>query len=138
MKRSTTALLLTLAVTACEAPPTETQPLEGAYLLDRVNGSVLPGQICHEDAIDQVLLFESIAMHEAGTYGRLQRLRFGDEDYVEQQEVGDFVRTDSTFLLINAAEDTLVLVMLDEEAARLRRIHPCGDTLRYSQARVEA
>ena len=137
MKRSMAVLAFTLVVAACEEPPTETQPLDGIYVLDRVNGGVLPGEICHGDAVDQVLLYESIAMHEGGTYGRLQRVRFGEEDVVEQGEIGDYVRTDSTFLLINAAEDTLVLVMLDEEASRLRRIHPCGDTLRYAQARVE-
>lgn len=135
MKGSKTAVvLLTLALSACEEP-TDTQPLEGVYLLDRVNGRALPAQVCAGDDVDQVMLYESIAMDTAGTYGRFQLVRVGEEE-VEQQEHGEWLDTDSTFLLINAAEDTLVLTLLDEEAQRLRRLHPCGDTLRYSQARV--
>lgn len=137
MKRSKTAVLaLVLALAACEEP-TETQPLEGVYLLDRVDGRVLPGQVCEGDAVDQVLLYESIALGDAGTYGRLQIVELDEAEVIEQEEFGDYVRTDSTFLLINALEDTVVLTMLDEDALRLRRIHTCGDTLRYSQARVE-
>ena len=113
----------------------ETQRLEGAYLLDRVNGEALPEQICDGDVVDQVLHFESIAIVDDSVYGRRQDLQVGGQ-YFTQEEIGDYVRTDSTFLLINQAGDTLVLTLLDDEALRLRRIHPCGDTLRYSQVRV--
>ncbi len=135
MKRSIAILVLTFALAACEEPM-ETQPIEGAYLADRVNGQALPEQICDGDVVDQVLLYESIAIVDDSVYGRRQDLQVG-EDYFSQEEIGRYVRTDSTFLLINQAEDTLVLTLLDEEASRLRRIHPCGDTLRYSQARVQ-
>lgn len=135
MKRSIAILALTVVIGACEEPM-DTQPLEGAYLVDRVNGEALPEQICDGDVVDQVLHFESIAILGDSMYGRLQDLQVG-EDYLRQEEVGEYVRTDSTFLLINEAQDTLVLTLLDDEASRLRRIHPCGDTLRYSQARVQ-
>ncbi|HEX6587936.1 MAG TPA: hypothetical protein VF039_02855 [Longimicrobiales bacterium] len=137
MNRTSAALALVALVTAACEQPTETQPLEGVYLVDRVNGVPLPGQICHGDGIDQVLLYESVAMGDNGSYGRLQQVRLGEEEVIQQEEYGEYVRTDSTFLLINAVEDTIVLAMLDTAATRLRRIHPCGDTLRYSQARVE-
>lgn len=137
MKRSKTAFLaLVLALAACEEP-TDTQRLEGVYLLDRVDGRAPPGEVCEDDAVVQVLLYESIALADSGTYGRLQIVELDESDVIQQEEFGDYVRTDSTFLLINAADDTLVLAMLDDEAVRLRRIHTCGDTLRYSQQRVE-
>lgn len=134
--RTTIALLLTIALVGCE-DPTETPPLEAAYLLDRVNGRALPAPICEDDAVDQLMQFESVALDEDGSYGRFQQVRIGPDQVVEQEERGEYVRTDSSFLLINAAEDTLVLTLLDEQALRLRRIHPCGDTLRYSEARVD-
>lgn len=124
------AVGLVLAAAAC-ADPTETDApvIEAVYLLDRVNGAAPPAPICAEGSAEQTLIYESIALRDDDSYGRLQQTRIDDGPVIEQSETGEFARTDSTILLINAAEDTLILAILD--ASFLRRIHPCGDSLRY-------
>jgi hypothetical protein len=136
MKRTTRAAATTIAVMvalpACEVPEDpEPAAIEVAYLLDRVNGIAPPRPICEQEGALQVLLFESIALAEDDTYGRLQETRIDGGPVIQQREQGEFVRSDSTILLVNAADDTLTLELLDEDGAQTRRIHPCGDVLRY-------
>ena len=125
-----------IALLACDEPAEpDVVRVETAYLVDRVNGQPLPEPICEEGSADQTLEFESVALREDETYGRLQLTRI-EGDPVEQEEEGEFVRTDSTILLINPADDTLVLELLDDAGAFARRVNPCGDTLRYDNVPV--
>ena len=131
------ALPLCLALAACDEPAEpDTPDVEVAYLLDRVNGVAPPAPVCEEGELDQTLEFESIALRVDDTYGRAQVIRIEDDPPIQQEEEGDFARTDSTILLINAADDTLTLTLLDVDGDRVRRIHTCGDTLRYSSVPV--
>lgn len=130
------ALVALTGLVACDEPAEpDVVEIDAAYLVDQANGDPLPAPICEEGSVGQSLEFESVALREDATYGRLQLTRV-DDDPVRQEEEGDFVRTDSTILLINAADDTLVLTLLDEDGERLRRINPCGDTLRYDNVPV--
>ena len=122
---------------ACDEPAEpDVIEIETAYLVDRVNGDALPAPVCEQGSVDQSLEFESVALRVDETYGRLQLTRV-DDDPVRQEEEGDVARTDSTILLINAADDTLVLSLLDDEGDFVRRVNPCGDTLRYRSVPVE-
>ena len=130
------ALLLTVA--GCDEPAQPDGPdIEVAYLLDRVNGNTLPEPICEQGSADQSLEFESIALRVDDTYGRVQVVRIEDDPPLQQEEEGDFERLADEILLINAADDTLVLTLLDSAGERVRRIHTCGDTLRYASVPVE-
>jgi len=137
LSRPSALLLLAgcCALGACEEPA-DPATIEVVYLLDRINGDPPPQPVCAEDAVDQELLFESISLLDDETYGRLQRIRLDDGPAQDQEERGDFVRTDSTILLINAADDTLTLELLDEMGNFVERIHTCGDTLRYDNTPV--
>jgi hypothetical protein len=122
----------------CDEPAEpDTPDIDVAYLLDRVNGNAPPEPICEQGSVDQSLEFESIALRVDQTYGRAQVIRLGDDPPIEQRETGDFERTADEILLINAADDTLVLALLDSAGEHVRRIHPCGDTLRYASTPVE-
>ena len=130
-------LLCVAAFAACDEPAQpDTPDIEVAYLLDRVNGAPPPGQVCEQGEVEQSLEFESIALRDDDTYGRVQVVRIGDDPALQQEETGDFERTGDAILLINAADDTLTLTLLDETAERARRIHTCGDTLRYTSVPV--
>lgn len=137
--RKNALLIATVALVAiaCEEPTDPDGPvLEAAYLLDRVNGTAPPAPICGQGSADQILVFESVALATDDTYGRLQQIRIDSGPILQQEERGDFTRTDSTIVLVNAAEDTLTLVLLDSIGSQVRRVHPCGDTLRYAFAEV--
>ena len=128
--------VVTAALLACDEPA-EPARVETAYLLDRINGDPPPQPVCADDGgADQELLFESISLLDDETYGRLQRIRIEDNQPIDQEERGDFERTDSTILLLQSASDTVVLTLIDEDGEFLRRIHPCGDTLRYDNVPV--
>ena len=136
-RRAGWALAVCITALACEQPDEPEPPeVEVAYLLDRVNGIVPPAPVCEQGTADQTLRFESIALADDGSYGRLQEIQIEDELPFQQEERGTFERTDSTILLINADEDTLTLALLDTAAAFVRRIHTCGDTLRYRSVPV--
>ena len=87
--------------------------------------------MCEDDAVDQLLHSESFALHDDQRYGRSQVIQLDDNTPVEQQEHGDYEDQDSVFVLVNADADTVRLVLLDDDGEYVRRIHPCGDTLRY-------
>ena len=123
------------ALAACEEPA-EPARIEVVYLLDRINGDPPPQPVCAQGSLDQELIFESIALLDDATYGRLQRIRIDDGPTQDQEERGDVEHTDSTILLINAADDTLTLTLLDGDDAFVERIHTCGDTLRYDNTPV--
>ena len=132
------SLVLCIAFVACDEPARpDTPDIEVAYLLDRVNGAPPPAPVCEQGEVDQTLQFESIALRDDDTYGRVQVVRIDDNTPVQQEEVGDFVHTDDAILLINAEDDTLTLTLLDDDGERVRRIHTCGDTLRYQSVAVE-
>ena len=122
---------------ACELPDSPDPPvIEVAYLLDRVDGIAPPAPVCEAGSVDQLLRFESVALAEDGTYGRAQEIQIEDNPPFQQEERGDFIRTDSTILLLNEAADTVVLTLLDSVGEFVRRIHPCGDVLRYHSTDV--
>jgi hypothetical protein len=134
--KSALPCIVCLALTACDQPAEpDGVEIETAYLADRVNGESLPETICAAGGTTS-LEFESIALREDETYGRLQITRAGSGNPLEQREEGRVARTDSTILLINAAEDTLLLTLLDEDGDFVRRIHTCGDTIRYASVPV--
>ena len=136
MRRGVGAVLALCAIVACDEPAEpDVVEIETAYLLDRVNGAAPPGAVCEQGSVEQLLEFESFALREDDTYGRFQRSRI-DGDVVEQQEEGEIERTTGAIRLINAEEDTLVLELLDAAGDRVRRVHACGDTLRYTSVPV--
>ena len=138
MKRRYAVLLSMLLGTGCDGPAEPDGPaIETAYLLDRVNGNAPPEPICEQGSADQSLEFESIALREDDTYGRVQVVRIEDDPAIQQEEEGDFERLADEILLINAADDTLVLTLLDSAGEHVRRVHTCGDTLRYASVPVE-
>ncbi len=125
-------LVLLATASACDAFQEPDAPdLIAAYLLDRVDGDPPPAPVCEQDAIDQVLRFESFALDDDGRYGRSQEIQLDDDPPVLQEERGDYEDQDSVFVLVNAESDTIRLVALDEDREFVRRIHTCGDTLRY-------
>lgn len=134
--RAALVLAAALALLACEEPA-DPATIEVVYLLDRVNGEPPPQPVCvDEGGPDQELIFESISLLDDETYGRLLRMRIDDEPASDRTERGDFTRTDSTILLINAEDDTVTLALLDSAGAFVRRFHACGDTLRYDNTPV--
>jgi len=138
MKRRYAALFSALLVTGCDEPAEPDGPaIDVAYLLDRVNGNAPPEPICEQGSADQSLEFESIALRDDDTYGRVQVVRIEDDPPIQQEEQGDFERLADEILLINAADDTLVLTLLDSAGEHVRRVHTCGDTLRYVSVPVE-
>jgi hypothetical protein len=132
------ALLCTIVTLgACEQPEEPRPPvIEVAYLLDRVNGAAPPARVCEQDAIEQRLRFESIALADDGSYGRLQEIQIDDGTPIQQEERGEFERTAETILLRNANAVVTTLTLLDSAGAFVRRIHPCGDTLRYASVPI--
>lgn len=130
-------LLALVALPACEQPEEpETPTIETVYLLDRIDGVAPPAPVCEEEAGEYVLRFESIALADDGSYGRLQEVRIGDDPPSRQEERGDFERTADAILLRNGAGAVVTLALLDSAGDYARRIHTCGDTLRYASEPV--
>lgn len=124
---------------ACEQPDEPEPPvIETVYLLDRVDGVAPPAPVCESGEVAQVLRFESIALADDGSYGRLQETQIGNGPPSQQEERGDFERGDGTILLRPAGAATIVLTLLDSAGAFARRIHACGDSLRYQSVPVES
>lgn len=129
------ALLCCLAgaLAACELPEETHEPaIEDLYLLDRIDGAPPPAPVCEQGEVAQRLHFESITLAEDGTYGRFQRSQLDDDPPIEQQETGEFERTDDAIVLRNGAGGVVTLALLDSAATFVQRIHPCGNVLRYA------
>lgn len=125
-------------VLACEQPEEPEPPvIETVYLLDRVDGVAPPAPVCEGEPVTQVLRYESIALADDGTYGRLQETKIGDNAPVQQEERGEFERTEDAILLTNAASARITLTLLDSAGDHVRRVHTCGDTLRYASVPIE-
>ena len=132
MRATALAFAVCLAPLGCGLPDEPEPPrIIRAYELDRINGELPPAIVCADGAADQILHFETFALDDQGRYGRSQVIEIDDDPPVEQQERGDYEDEDSAFVLVNAADDTVVLRLLDEAGELVRRVHPCGDTLRY-------
>lgn len=130
--------LALFAGAACEQPEEPDPPvIETVYLLDRVDGATPPAPVCESDGVSQVLRFESIALADDGTYGRLQETQVGGGSPVQQEERGAYERGDGTITLHPAGQGTLLLTLLDSAGTFARRIHACGDSLRYRSVPVE-
>ena len=135
--RAPSALLVMAGVLlGCEQPEEPEPPsIETAYLLDRVDGVVPPAPICEDGAV-RTLRFESIALADDGSYGRLQETQAGGNPPIRQEERGQYERATDAILLRNAAGDAITLALLDSAGDFARRVHPCGDTLRYESVAV--
>ena len=130
-------LLALAALAACEQPDEPDRPrIETVYLLDRIDGEAPPAPVCEEDVVDHILRFESIALADDGSYGRLQEVRIGDDPPTRQEERGEFERTADSILLRSGAGGVVTLALLDSAGDFARRIHTCGDTLRYASEPV--
>lgn len=133
------AALAALAATggACEQPEEPVPPtIETAYLLDRIDGVAPPAPVCEAGSATQLLRFESIALADDGSYGRLQEIQVDGGTPIQQEERGEFERADSTIVLRSAGGGVVVLALLDSAGVRARRIHTCGDTLVYASVPV--
>ena len=126
------------AVLGCEqAEEPEPPVIEAVYLLDRVNDAAPPAAVCEAGEVAQVLRFESIALAEDGSYGRLQETQIGGGTPIQQEERGEYERAAEVIELRPAGGGLVLLALLDSAGAFARRIHACGDTLRYQSVPVE-
>lgn len=129
--------LLCALLLGCEQPEEPEPPvIETVYLLDRVDGVAPPAPVCDAGAVSQMLRYESIALADDGTYGRLQETQTGGNAAVQQEERGQYERTPGAILLTNAASARITLTLLDSAGNHVRRIHTCGDTLRYASVPI--
>lgn len=125
------------AAGACELPDQPEPPtIETVYLLDAIDGQAPPAPVCEEEPVTQLLRFESIALADDGSYGRVQEIQVGNGSPIQNEERGDFERSDSSIILRNAAGALVTLALLDSAGAHARRIHACGDTLRYESVPI--
>lgn len=140
--RTRTAAVTTVAslvawTAACQLPDEPDPPVvETVYLLDAIDGLAPPRPVCEAEATMLLLRFESIALAADGSYGRLQETQLGENPPTQQEERGDFTRTDSTIVLENGAGALVTLALLDAAGEHVRRLHACGDTLRYESVPV--
>ncbi|HUF12529.1 MAG TPA: hypothetical protein VMN78_05455 [Longimicrobiales bacterium] len=135
--RRVALVALCAALAACEQPEEPEPPvIEVAYLLDRIDGEPPPAPVCEQGSVDQLLRFESIALADDGSYGRLQEIQIGSDPPLQQEERGEFEHTEAAILLHDAAGGVTALALLDSAGEHVRRIHTCGDTLRYASVPV--